>query len=284
MDWTACIRQAIAYMEEHMKEDISMTALSREIGVSSYYFQKGFSMLCGMTVGEYLRCRRLSLAGRDLVLSESKIIDIALDYGYDSPDSFTKAFSRFHGITPLAARREGGPLRTFAPLQIKISLEGGSQMDYKIVKKAPFTVKCVAKRFACQNALTEVPLFWQEHHQNGGGKIRGMYGINIDEAMGGDTFEYLIADDYNPAEELPVGCETRTIPALTWAVFPCHGPMPESIQAVEKQIFAQWLPNNGYQFSAGYNIERYDDPRQYEKGTRDEKYYCEAWIPVKESE
>lgn len=284
MDWTACIRQAIAYMEEHMKEDISMTALSREIGVSSYYFQKGFSMLCGMTVGEYLRCRRLSLAGRDLVLSESKIIDIALDYGYDSPDSFTKAFSRFHGITPLAARREGGPLRTFAPLQIKISLEGGSQMDYKIVKKAPFTVKCVAKRFACQNALTEVPLFWQEHHQNGGGKIRGMYGINIDEAMGGDTFEYLIADDYNPAEELPAGCETRTIPALNWAVFPCHGPMPESIQAVEKQIFAQWLPNNGYQFSAGYNIERYDDPRQYEKGTRDEKYYCEVWIPVKESE
>ena len=284
MDWTACIRQAIAYMEEHMKEGISMTALSREIGVSSYYFQKGFSMLCGMTVGEYLRCRRLSLAGRDLVLSESKIIDIALDYGYDSPDSFTKAFSRFHGITPLAARREGGPLRTFAPLQIKISLEGGSQMDYKIVKKAPFTVKCVAKRFACQNALTEVPLFWQEHHQNGGGKISGMYGINIDEAMGGDTFEHLIADDYNPAEELPAGCETRTIPALNWAVFPCHGPMPESIQAVEKQIFAQWLPNNGYQFSAGYNIERYDDPRQYEKGTRDEKYYCEVWIPVKESE
>lgn len=284
MDWTACIRQAIAYMEEHMKEDISMTALSREIGVSSYYFQKGFSMLCGMTVGEYLRCRRLSLAGRDLVLSESKIIDIALDYGYDSPDSFTKAFSRFHGITPLAARREGGPLRTFASQQIKISLEGGSQMDYKIVKKAPFTVKCVAKRFACQNALTEVPLFWQEHHQNGGGKISGMYGINIDEVMGGDTFEYLIADDYNPAEELPAGCETRTIPALNWAVFPCHGPMPESIQAVEKQIFAQWLPNNGYQFSAGYNIERYDDPRQYEKGTRDEKYYCEVWIPVKESE
>ena len=157
-------------------------------------------------------------------------------------------------------------------------------MDYKIVKKAPFTVKCVAKRFACQNALTEVPLFWQEHHQNGGGKISGMYGINIDEAMGGDTFEYLIADDYNPAEELPAGCETRTIPALNWAVFPCHGPMPESIQAVEKQIFAQWLPNNGYQFSAGYNIERYDDPRQYEKGTRDEKYYCEVWIPVKESE
>lgn len=283
MDWTECISRGITYMEEHLKEDISMEDLARKIGVSPFYFQKGFSMLCGITLGEYLRCRRLSLAGRDLLLSDRKVIDIALDYGYDSPDSFSRAFSRFHGITPLAARREGGPLRIFAPLQIKISLEGGSQMDYKIMKKDSFTVKCAARRFSYQNAMTEIPLFWKEFQQSSREiKVCGMYGINIDEEMGNDTFEYLIADDYCPAEELPDGCEIRVIPALTWAVFPCFGPMPESIQEVEKQIFSRWLPNSGYRFSAGYNIEMYADPRQYEKGTRDEKYYCEVWIPVKE--
>ena len=96
-------------------------------------------MLCGFTVSDYIRQRRLTLAGSELVSSDIKIIDIALKYGYESPDSFSKAFTRFHGVTPTAVRKEGAMIKSFAPLKISFTLKGGFTMDYKIVEKDGFT-------------------------------------------------------------------------------------------------------------------------------------------------
>ena len=94
-------------------------------------------------------------------------------------------------------------------------------MDCKIMKKEAFTVLCRAKTFKYEDAAAQVPQFWAEHFGTGGGKaVCGMYGINLDESMGGNEFEYLIADNYDPAREVPDGFTTRTIPAHTWAVFP----------------------------------------------------------------
>ena len=104
---------------------------------SSYHFQRVFSILCGYTLGEYIRLRRLSLAGAELVSGKEKVIDIALKYGYDSPDSFAKAFQKFHGITPSQARADGSMLKSFSRLSIKISLEGGNTMSYRIEEKEP---------------------------------------------------------------------------------------------------------------------------------------------------
>ncbi len=100
MNWVEGISKAINYMEEHLTEDIEIEKIAREASVSSFYFQKAFGMLSGFTVGEYIRQRRLTLAGSEVISTDEKIIDIALKYGYDSPDSFTKAFTRFHGRTP----------------------------------------------------------------------------------------------------------------------------------------------------------------------------------------
>ena len=109
-----------------------------------------------------------------------------------------------------------------------------------------------------------------------------MYGVNIDVEMGGDEFEYLIAEDYSKEKEGMEGYVVKTIPKFTWAIFPCYGPMPSSIQEVNKKIFSEWLPNCiDYEIDAWYNIEMYSDPSEYEKGTFDENYYCEVWIPVK---
>ena len=109
-----------------------------------------------------------------------------------------------------------------------------------------------------------------------------MFGINIDENMGGTEFEYLIADTYNPIAEIPEGFVTKVIPAFTWAVFPCKGAMPEALQDVNEKIFSEWLPAlREYEFAAGYCIEMYDDPSKYPGGTGDENYYSEIWIPVK---
>lgn len=283
MGWVECIGEAIGYIEDHITEELTVERISKQVLVSPFYFQKGFTMLCGFTVGEYIRQRRLALAGSELVSTNGKVIDIALKYGYDSPDSFTKAFTRFHGVTPTAVRKDGAMLKSFAPLKIKFTLEGGYVMDYRIVEKDSFTVMGASKTFKYDSAKTEIPRFWSALHQPGKEKaVCGMYGVSIDESMGSDEFEYLIADNYNPATEVPEGFVTKVIPAYTWAVFACKGGMPQSLQNVNKKIFSEWLPSSkDYEIAAGYNIEMYSDPAEYPKGTLDEEYYSEIWIPVK---
>ena len=106
MDWVASIHQAIQYIEQHLREELTIQDIARQAALSPFYFQKGFAMLCGMTVGDYIRQRRLSVAGLEVLTTDRKIIDIALEFGYDSPDSFTRAFTRFHGLTPAALRKK----------------------------------------------------------------------------------------------------------------------------------------------------------------------------------
>ena len=155
-------------------------------------------------------------------------------------------------------------------------------MDYKIVKKAPFTVVGVSRVFKYETADTEIPKFWVDFNQLGKHTlIDSMYGISIDNDMSGNEFEYLIADNYDPAREIPDGFTTRTIPAHTWAVFPCTGRMPQALQGLNQQIFSQWLPTNpDYKIAAGINVELYSDASRFEDGTQDQDYYCEVWVPV----
>lgn len=156
-------------------------------------------------------------------------------------------------------------------------------MDYKIVQKEQFTIVGAANVFKYDEAAEVVPKMWADFSQSPlSQKICPLYGVNIDEEMGGNSFEYLIADNFDPTKEVPAGAVTKTIPAFTWAVFPCHGPMPQKIQTVNEEIFSQWLPGNtDYEIAAGYNIEMYADPTKYPQGTADKGYYCEIWIPVR---
>lgn len=283
MEWTECISIAISYIEDNITEELTIEDIAKQAMVSPFYFQKGFAMLCGFTVGEYIKKRRLTLAGSELVSTDKKIIDIALKYGYDSPDSFTKAFARFHGETPSSVRKGEAMIKSFASLKIKLTLEGGYTMDYKIIEKNQFTIIGVSRVFKYEDAFREIPSFWTEQYKTGKSEtVCGMYGVNIDESMGGNEFEYLIADNYNPAMDIPEGFITRVIPKHTWAVFACKGAMPQSMQDVNKKIFSEWLPNcKDYEIAAGYNIEMYNDPAEYTKGVQDENYYSEIWIPVK---
>ena len=159
-------------------------------------------------------------------------------------------------------------------------------MDYRIEKKEAFTVLANAGFFPYAEAKKAVPQFWQQHFSEGKSKtVMGVFGINIDEKMGQDTFEYLIADPCDPAKEAPEGFVVKTIPSFNWAVFPCRGSMPDALQDVNTKIFSEWLPAlKEYEFAAGYCVEYYDDPAKYAKGTMDENYYCEIWIPVKQKQ
>ena len=132
MDWIHRIQKAIDYIEQHLTDNISYEEIAKQSFSSPFHFQRVFGILCGYTLGEYIRNRRLTLAGKELFLGNKKIIDIALKYGYENPDSFSRAFSRFHGVTPSEVIRKSASLKSFLPLRLKISLEGGETMDYRI--------------------------------------------------------------------------------------------------------------------------------------------------------
>ena len=281
MNWVEGIRDGIQYIEEHLEEEITIEDVAKHVCISSFYYQKAFSILCGFSVSEYIRYRRLSLAGSDLLATNQKIIDIAMKYGYDSPDSFTKAFTRFHGVTPTVVRREKTMIKSFAPLKIQLTLKGGSTMDYKIIEKEAFTVIGVSRCIDVDTAFQEIPQFWNEHFQDNDTQLNGLYGVCIDDENK-HNFKYMIADNYHPEKEIPEGLETHIIPRLTWAVFPCKGPLPKALQDVNQRIFSEWLPNNNtYEISEHYNIEMYSDCKDFSMGNHDENYYSEIWIPVK---
>lgn len=155
-------------------------------------------------------------------------------------------------------------------------------MNQSFLKKSAFTVVGFKKTFAYETAKTEVPKFWSDFFASGKGKdVCGIYGINRVENIKSDTFEYLIADNYDPTRPDPDGAAVEVIPEFTWAVFPCKGKMPDDLGKMNEYIFSQWLPScKDYEIAAGYCVEMYDDPKKYPNGTLDEEYYSEMWIPV----
>ena len=273
MDWMESLQSAIAYIEENLTEEIKVRDVAEMAYVSEFHFQRIFSALCGISVGEYIRNRRMTLAAKELAAKEVKVIDVAVKYGYDSPDSFARAFQKFHGITPSQAREKGANLKDFAPVRISLSLEGGTMMEYKILEKAAFTVMGRKRQFDSETSYQEIPEFWQEHFRDGGGNIVcGMFGLCIDSD--GRMFDYLIADLYQPWREIPEGYETRTLPAGTWAVFPCK---QKTLQDTNTKMWKEWLPNcKEYKLGGNYNIEMYGPPCKEDIG----ESYVELWLPI----
>ena len=257
-NWVEGFQESIDYIEQNLLNDLNVEDIAKKAALSSFYYQRIFGAMCGMTVGEYIRARRMTLAAQEISSSSEKVIDIALKYGYDSPDSFAKAFQRFHGINPTQAREPGVSLRSFAPLHIKITLEGGNMLDYRIVEKAPFTVVGLKRRFDSETSYMEVPKFWGEWAKDMKG-LKGMFGICSD--MDGKLFDYWIADLYLPWEDIPEGLSTFQIPGGLWAIFKCEGPLPDSLQKVNTQIWTEWLPSlKGYKLAGNYSLEFYLPP------------------------
>lgn len=269
-EMTIDMQKAINYIENHLSEKTDIKDIASIVYLSPFHFQRVFHLICGMTVGDYIRQRRLTLAAKELLSSKIRIIDLAMKYHYDSPDSFSRAFSKFHKCSPSAMRKLSLEPKTLSPLKITRKTGEKGNMEYRIVEKAAFTIVGFGKRFAGDTAYTEIPRFWDEHFELGRDKmIEGMFGVCLDGD--GYSFEYLIADMYLPWKDIPDGCVTKTIDAAKWAVFPWHGQCPEALQTVNTWIWSEWLPNcTEYELSANCNLEVY---LSMEHG--------EIWLPVK---
>jgi len=281
MDWITRLQNSVDHIENHLLDDLSIEEVAETAFVSSFHYQRIFSLLTGMTIGEYIRKRRLARAGQEIACSGDKVIDIALKYGYDSPESFSKAFTRFHGISPAAARAPGSSLKSFSPLVLKITIEGGLTMEYRIENKQEFKVLAMSRMFTAETSSAEIPKFWNEFFSKGCNKVAcGRFGICCPPEKGSRQFKYGIGNYLNETSadqsDVPAGFEILDISAGTWAVFPCVGPMPDSIQGLWKRIYSEWLPTSGYEIVPGYDIEMYTEGDVDSSG-----YKSEIWLPVK---
>ena len=287
MDWIAGMQKALDYIEAHLTEEIDFEQVAAESFFSSHYFQRTFSILCGYSLGEYIRLRRLSLAGAELASGKEKVIDVALKYGYDSPDSFAKAFQKFHGITPSQARVDGKMLKSFSRLTITISLEGGNVMNYKIEEKEAFSVLERVETHTVEDGQnnTSIPEFWSRAYTDG--SMETLEGLASDkkytfgicygnEKKNDPTFEYSIAVKCDEGTVAPEGFRKNTIPARTWLVFGCVGAMPNAIQDTWRKIMSVFFPTSAYQPTYEMDIEAYTE------GDMDSPdYYSEIWVPIK---
>ncbi|QKS70298.1 AraC family transcriptional regulator [Paenalkalicoccus suaedae] len=289
MAWVESIQKAIEFMESNLLEDITIDSIAEQANVSSSHFQRTFAVLTEVTVGDYIRRRRLTLAGEELLRTDVKIIDLAYKYGYDTPEAFSKAFRRQHDVTPSEARKLKGKLQSYNRLVIQVSLKGAKPMKYSVVEKDAFQVDGIKREFSAvaeEENVKGIPEFWEEVNQNGtsdvlfdlnDGVVDGVLGVcgEISENQKqNQTFDYWIGTSH--ATSVPEGMHSFELPASKWAVFEVHGPMPVAMQQAWKRIFSEWFPSTGYEHAGTPEFELYnrDDPSSPD-------LYSEIWIPIK---
>ncbi|MCD2347755.1 AraC family transcriptional regulator [Clostridium guangxiense] len=285
MNWIADMNKALNYIEENLEIDIDSGEVAKAAHMSKFHFLRIFKILTGITVGDYVRERRLSLSAKDVLSSELKIIDIAYKYGYETPEAFTKAFKRLHGISPSEARKNKRNLKAIPPLSFQITVKGEKKMNYKIEVKENFKIVGISRRFNSKNGdnFKGIPKFWNEVWENGQyktleqnqGKL-GIMGVCSNFDMETQGFDYSIAVEGDKLDGID-NYKVIEVPKLSFAIFECIGPMPNAIQEVTKRIFAEWFPATKYEHADGPEFEIYlpGNPNA-------EDYRSEVWIPVVE--
>lgn len=278
MEWIQGMNAAVNFIEEHILEDPDLDKLGKLAGCSPHHFQRIFTYIGGVTLTEYLRRRRMSLAAVDLKDENAKVIDIALKYGYDSPTAFNRAFQSIHGISPTQARDNKVALKAFPPIVFQMTVRGTQEMNYRIEKRDAFRV--VGKRIALKPTLEEnfkiTPGFWQQSAIDGTiEKLAGMMDTDLLGLMGvstcnaQDDWEYYIAVATTKEDD---SFEEFMIPSSTWAVFYQEGPLLK-VQELEARIVTEWLPTSGYEYANAPEIEMYYNPDP-------NKARYEIWLPI----
>ncbi len=277
---------AVDYLERNLDGEIDIARAADIACCSSFYFQRLFLVISGITLAEYIRRRRLTLAATELASGENKIIDIALKYGYDSPDAFTRAFRNMHGITPQAARTPGKKLEAFPRISFQIILKGGSDMEYRIEKKPGFSFAGRTRKFTTVNGenFKKIPVWWQEFTASPEcSLVRELCGNRPGQVTRGEMLGICFGDADAVEFSYGIGVELREgktpgqfekidVPQTTWAVFDCT---LDDLQEITKRVFSEWFPSTGYEHD---NIPEFEVYLPEKPG---QPMRCELWFPVK---
>ncbi|WP_243124393.1 AraC family transcriptional regulator [Clostridium sp. AWRP] len=282
------LNNTLEYIENNLDMELNIEDISKVACSSRYHFQRMFYALTGFTVSQYIRNRRLTLAAEELASTDKKVIDVALKYGYESPEAFTKAFQRLHGISPSALKKFNGKIKAFPKISFQVSIKGECEMIYRIVEKEAFKVFGIGFITTKVNdaAYREIPKFISKIFQDGThdrineilGNPKGtlLDGFHYDFKEDG-TRKYMMGHEM-PKIEISDEFTILEIPKLTWAVFEGHGTTPDNliIQDIWRRIYSEWFPSSGFEQVEGPCIEKnfWNDKKQGE-------YKCEVWIPVK---
>jgi len=279
------MNRVMTYIEENLDGEICCEEAARAACCSSFYFQRMFSWVMGISFGEYVRRRRMSQAALDLQQKGARVSDIALKYGYASPTSFNRAFQSVHGIAPAAAGK-GALLRSYPPARFSVELTGERALRYRITERD--AIRIAGIRIALTEDMDEnrriVPQFWQEAQRNGGiSRIGGLAGGEIEGLLGVSVYEdprhifYYIA--VSTEEEAPSGMYEYTIPAGTWAVFEQEGDFRETAVNIFRRFYTEWLLLSDYTYGELPDIEVYP-LCQKEPG----KGHLQVWISVRRAD
>lgn len=287
MKWLEDMNNAIAYIENNLQDKMDYEKVAQAACCSVFHFQRMFTFITNIPLSEYVRRRKMTLAAFELQNSKIKIVDLALKYGYDSPESFTRAFQSLHGISPTEARKPGAEIKAYPRISFQITIKGDSEMNYKVVQKEAFQIYGMERIFDTKDGANfkEIPLFWTEIMDNGDYEKltkSANYPAGLNAVCGyreteGTTIPYMIFTLKTPLSDT-TGYTVVDVPAATWAVF---SNKPHNIvdtaretQVLISRVFTDWLPTSNYETIEGYEFEMY-------YSTMDGKCYEEFWCRVK---
>lgn len=287
MDLLRNMNRALHYIEENLTNDIDFREVARLALCSEYHFKRMFSFFAGITLSEYIRRRRLTLAAFELKDSNIKVIDVAIKYNYSSPDSFTRAFQNLHGITPSEAKKNGSSLKAFPKMTFQLSIKGGNEMNYRIEEKEAFHIVGIKERVPIifHGVNPKIAAMWESLNDETVRKLKelsnvtplGLLSASLNFSEGrmeekGQLDHYI---GVATTKDCPDDLVQLEVPAGTWAVFEAVGPFPETLQNVWGRIYSEWFPSSNYEQVEGPEILWNEH-----KNVTSPTFKSEIWIPV----
>ncbi|GED70377.1 putative HTH-type transcriptional regulator YdeE [Brevibacillus reuszeri] len=277
---------AMNYVEENLTNEIDFKEVARIACCSEYHFKRMFSFLSGIPLSEYIRRRRMTLAAFDLKNSKMRVIDVAIKYGYHSPDSFARAFQQLHGVTPTEARNDGHSLKAYPRMTFQLTIKGGEEMNYRLEEKEAFRIVGIKKRVPLiyHGVNPEIASMWASLDQETilswkclsnvepAGLISASTNFSEGRQDNGELDHYI---GVATTRDCPDILTQLVVPASSWAVFEVVGPFPDTLQDVWGRIYSEWFPSSHYEQAEGPEI-LWNESKDITSPT----FKSEIWIPV----
>lgn len=287
MDMINNFNKAMKYIDQNLENEVDFKKVSQIAGVSEFHFRKIFSYLSGMTLSSYIRKRKLSEASLDLINNKMKIIDVAIKYGYDSADGFTRAFKEWFGVNP-SELKNNKDFKMYPSMTFQLTIRGGSNMNYRIEKKNPFKLVGVKKRvpivFEGQNP--EIIKIAQSITQEQRERLQSYRDTEVKTVVNASfNFDDGVYEEKGNLDHL-IGSITTLdvdfgefdvveVPSHTWAIFSCEGQFPNLMQDTYAKIASEWLPSSGYELVDAPGISFNGDMSNLSN------VYSEIWVAIK---